>query len=1725
MRRIGFTVVIALAVAAIGIQPAAAQEPAEGDFEKVVLDDNTSNPMELDVAPDGRVFYIERSGQVRVIKTDGSVITAANLPVYLGFENGLLGITLDPGFAENGHVWLFYSDTAASEQHVSRFTMDGDTLDPASEKVVLRIPHQRTASNHSAGSLYFGPTGDLFISTGDDTYCCANGFAPADERLGREAYDAQGSSGNTNDLRGKLLRITPRADGSGYEIPAGNLFAPGTEKTRPEIYTMGHRNPFRFTVDQETGWVLLADYGPDATAPDPDRGPAGHVEQNLVKQAGNYGWPYCIADNKAYNDYDFATGISGPKHDCAAPVNDSPNNTGLTDLPPAVPANIWYSYGDPPEPQFDGLPGGGAPMGGPRYQFDAANPAPRKFPEHYDDRWFIYEWNSNYVKSLTFDEQGVPQDIEAFMPGTQFTRPMDMDFGPDGAMYLIEWGTGFGGSNDDSGVYRIEYAKDMRPPRIATATAEPREGIAPLTVSFGAQASDPDGGAVTYAWDFGDGATSAEPSPSHVYTENGYYTAKLTVSDAQGDTAVRNFPISVGNTAPMVTLELPAEGSVAAFGEEIPYRVKVEDAEDAQIDCTKVVVQVYLGHDEHAHPLTQYTPDAQCEGTARTESDDGHGADANIFPVLEARYTDTGGDGLEPLTGRDLNRLQPRRTQAEFFGSTGRLPGSASPSGDPGGKVAPGSEDPADGSTVIGYLDDAEWLSYGPVDLAGIESITYRVAQPIDGMWIELRSGAPDGPRISRTAPLEKTAGYGAYHDVTVPITDPGGAHELFIVFHDPSAQHDLGNLNWFQLNAAPDGNTRPAVTLELPADGGFADPGDGVRYRVAATDAEDGPVDCAGITIGVFAGASRDVQPADASCEGLLQLPSGPAVLAHVEATHTDAGGLTGHAVAALHPKRKQAEHWERMGRTADSTAIGGAPGAQRVGSADQGGGEDAGYIDDGDWLSYGPMSLRGIDAITYRVAAPSAGITIEARRGAPDGELVASAPVPGTGGYGVFTDVTVPVADPDGGGELFFVFRRREAGRDLMNLNWIQFEGKGATDNSAPLIGAADATPTSGLAPLDVAFTATATDPEGDAIAYEWDFGVPGAPPADSANASYTYTEPGKYTATLTVSDERGASRTRTFAIKVSGDCEDPAPPDPGYISLFDGTPESLEDWNQIGAGGFDLSDCAITTDNGYGILWYTGRQFADFELKFDMRTNVLEANSSIMLRNPDPGGDINLGHHVQVLDSASNPEPNKTGAIYGFKQADTITPKPGEWRELRIRVVGRTYTVIIDGQTVNEYVDDGRTSDAVRGVARDGLRPLMGHIGLENHDPITRIDFRDIQVKDLGGPQPGCEVSDDFDGTALDTGRWDSIVRDDPASRRLQDGRLEIDTRPGALTATGNSFPRNLILQDPPEGDWTIETTVHAPVDEAYQQGGLLAYSSDDHYVKLDVVADNAPGAQRARRIELFPEQRAQIQPVSWPVPATAGDTWHLRLTKTGDSYRGEASEDGTTWTVIGEVPAPQLPAAKVGVFALGEQAQGSQTLAFEDFRATPDPVCEVPGRPTVEAAANPRSGTAPLRVRFSSRGTDPDRGRLTYAWDFGDGSEPVDRRNAVHTYTEPGTYTATVTATDPDGESGSAEVEVVVSAPTANRAPTVRAAADPTSGPGPLRVRFSAAGSDPDRDPLSYVWDFGDGVRAGGRAATHSYSQPGTYEATVTVTDRGGATGSATVEVAVAAPQAA
>lgn len=749
-----------------------------GNFQKVPLDENTVDPMALDIAPDGRVFYIQRGGALKIFKPGTSqTVTAGTLDVYTGGEDGLVGMVLDPDFATNNWIYLYWSPRTSTTDvnRLSRFTVAGDTLNLSSEEVLLDVPAYRDRTfpepGHTAGYLAFGPDGNLFLSTGDDTApnleTAWQGYAPLDWRPGHEMQDAARSAGNTNDLRGKVLRIRPQADGT-YTIPSGNLFPPGTAKTRPEIYLMGFRNPFRFEVDQETGWLNLADYGPDRGCCADARGPEGLVELNVVKQAGNLGWPFCHGDNQPYAPYNPDTGVVGPKFDCANPVNDSPNNTGLRTLPPVVRPQIWYGYGaSAPFPEMG--TGGAGPMGGPVYRYDAASTSETKFPAYYDGVHFFYEWMRDYLKEIHFDGDGNLVKINSFLPNIDFNKPMAMRFGRDGSLYVLEWGSTFGGGNNDSGLYRIDYVSGSRTP-VAKASADPTNGLAPLAVRFSSAGSaDPDpGDVITFAWDFdGNGTTdSTAPNPSFTYTGNGNYTARLTVEDSEGLSSVASVPITVGNRAPTVTITGPPDGGMLDFGQDVAYTISVTDPEDGTIDCSRVFLNPALGHDDHEHGTADMPG---CSGTVATTELGGHPDGADLFYAFNAHYQDNGNGSIARLTGYDKAVLQPKHKQAEYFTSMS------------GVRVV--SQSGAESGGRIGDISNNDWIMFTPMHLQGINSISYRVSSPYGGGTIELRAGSPSGQLLA-TASVPNTGGWDNYQSLPpVPVTAITGTQRLYMVF------------------------------------------------------------------------------------------------------------------------------------------------------------------------------------------------------------------------------------------------------------------------------------------------------------------------------------------------------------------------------------------------------------------------------------------------------------------------------------------------------------------------------------------------------------------------------------------------------------------------------------------------------------------------------------------------------------------------------------------------------------------------------------------------------------------------------------------------------------------------------------------------------------------------------------------------------------------------------
>lgn len=580
--------------------------PEENRFQKVVLDFNLNEPMELDMLPNEDVLFIERRGAIKLFrKSDNKVKLVTTFPVFSELEDGLLGLAVDPDYSTNHWIYLYYSPVGKEAvQRLSRFVFAGDSLERASEKILLTVPTQREQCCHSAGSIEFGPGKLLYLSIGDNTSPRETGYGPIDERPGRSPWDAQKSSGNTNDLRGKILRIKPEDDGT-YSIPDGNLFTDPAQG-RPEIFVMGVRNPFRISVDQKTGFLYWGDVGPDAGKDSVGFGSRGYDEINQARKAGNHGWPYFIGNNFPYNEYDYATGKSGPLFDPLKPVNNSPNNTGANELPPATPPMIYYPYARSAEFPLVGE-GGRNAMAGPVFYLDQFPESTNRFPEYYDKKFFAYDWMRGWVMAVTLDEEGNYTRMERFLPTMLFNNLVDMVFGPAGDIYALEYGTNWFSQNMDARLIHITYSSANRVP-VASIAADKTIGKTPFTVKFsGEESKDFDGDDLSYAWTFGDGAESSDKNPTHVFEKPGEYQVALTVTDPSGELATQQVTVIAGNDLPEITMSFKGNTMFYWDNSTFEYSVDVRDSEDGTINSgiPPAAVTVTADYLERGHDVTE----------------------------------------------------------------------------------------------------------------------------------------------------------------------------------------------------------------------------------------------------------------------------------------------------------------------------------------------------------------------------------------------------------------------------------------------------------------------------------------------------------------------------------------------------------------------------------------------------------------------------------------------------------------------------------------------------------------------------------------------------------------------------------------------------------------------------------------------------------------------------------------------------------------------------------------------------------------------------------------------------------------------------------------------------------------------------------------------------------------------------------------------------------------
>lgn len=504
-------------------------------FDNEPLITGLLQPTAIAFAPDGRMFILELLGRVRVVQpgqTQPDPIAVLNIPnVAVGIGDsgqGALNITLDPNFAANGYIYVFYTPKTPPRDRVSRFTVVGNFANPNSETVIYQDDTDR-GTWHLGGGVAFGPDGKLYVAIGDHH----------DESPGSEHV-----SQRLNSLRGKVLRLNP--DGT---IPTDNPFYDGPGPNKDAIWTLGVRNPFRITFHPQTGGLYIGDVGGNINETSVE-------EVNLGQPGANYGWPIC---------------------------------EGSCDWPNLTDPLFSYSHN-----------GRDASITGGAFYYGS------QFPSLFQGAYFYADYAQNWIRYLTFD-QGQPtshyfEPEDGALDG-DYGEIVEIVIGPDGALYYVDLGRSWDGTLRPGTIHKVTFDATNLPPVITQAEAAPTSApLPPLAVHFSGAATDPEGQAVSYAWQFGDGTSGEGATPVHTYTQKGSYSARLIVSDGAHQVFSDLIQITVG-VPPEASIDAPQDGMTFRAGDIIPYMGSATD-EDGQLTPSNFGWSVVFHHEDHVHPVS-----------------------------------------------------------------------------------------------------------------------------------------------------------------------------------------------------------------------------------------------------------------------------------------------------------------------------------------------------------------------------------------------------------------------------------------------------------------------------------------------------------------------------------------------------------------------------------------------------------------------------------------------------------------------------------------------------------------------------------------------------------------------------------------------------------------------------------------------------------------------------------------------------------------------------------------------------------------------------------------------------------------------------------------------------------------------------------------------------------------------------------------------------------------
>lgn len=622
MIRRSASLVAALVIALVGAMAPPYAGPVSAATLPAGFTDNlvtaVGAPTDFAFLPNGSIYITTQAGQVHQYSSGPGTTVSLDLAAKLcsNSERGLLGIALDPAYATNRFLYLYYTrdkfggcetnTPTAPVNRVSRFTASPNfVIDPASELVLIdNIPSP--AGNHNGGDLHIASDGLLYASVGDGG--CKIG----------DATRCAGQNDNARfltNLAGKILRV-----GLTGAIPASNPWATATgarrcgDPTGPppgdgpcrEIFAFGLRNPFRFAFKPGTSDFHINDVG-QSTWEEIDQGAAG----------ADYGW-------------------NVREGHCA---NGSTTNCGA---PPAGMTNPIFDYSHA---------GGCASVTGGAFVPNGL------WPSTFAGAYLYADYVCGKIVRLNQDA-GSNWVATDFVTGLGGSSAVSLGFGPSAVGQSLYFTTYAGGGQ----LRRIDHTPTNNPPT-ASFVASPQSGPAPLDVSFDASnSSDLDGDPLQYQFTFGDGATSqgTTPTVTHRYTTAGSFTATLVVVDGRGGTSNPvSKPINVGNGAPQPSITSPSPSTQFSVGQVITLSGSATDPEQGTLPNSALSWTVLLHHGSHTHPFVGPVTGNGITFAAPPPED--LAAASNSY--LEIQLTASDANGARTTISQDL---QPRKVALTF---------------------------------------------------------------------------------------------------------------------------------------------------------------------------------------------------------------------------------------------------------------------------------------------------------------------------------------------------------------------------------------------------------------------------------------------------------------------------------------------------------------------------------------------------------------------------------------------------------------------------------------------------------------------------------------------------------------------------------------------------------------------------------------------------------------------------------------------------------------------------------------------------------------------------------------------------------------------------------------------------------------------------------------------------------------------------------------------------